>query len=204
MSIRAAIHHVTHYKYDRLVTLGPQIIRLRPAPHSRTRIISHSLKVSPAEHFVNTQQDPYGNWLSRYVFPAAVAELRIDVDVVADMTVYNPFDFFLEESAENWPFKYGDDLQPDLAIYRTPELVGPRLQSFLAGVDRTPRRTVDFLVDLNRQLSQQTKYLIRMEPGSKPRRRLSSSLLDRAATRVGFLCRSFGTWVSQRASSPAI
>ena len=89
MSIRAAIHHLTHYKYDRPVSLGPQIIRLRPAPHSRTRVISHSLKVSPANHFVNHQQDPYGNWLARYVFPELVDELKIEVDVVADMTVYN-------------------------------------------------------------------------------------------------------------------
>ena len=100
MSIRAAIHHLTHYKYDRPVSLGPQIIRLKPAPHSRTRVISHSLKVTPADHFVNVQQDPYGNWLARYVFPELVNELKIEVDVVADMTVYNPFDFFVEESAE--------------------------------------------------------------------------------------------------------
>ena len=165
MSIRAAIHHLTHYKYDRPVSLGPQIIRLRPAPHSRTRVISHSLKVTPADHFVNHQQDPYGNWLARYVFPELVNELKIEVDVVADMTVYNPFDFFVEESAEIWPFEYGEDLRPDLVIYRTPEPAGPRLQAFLNGIDRSPKRTVDFVVDLNSRLSREIKYLIRMEPG---------------------------------------
>src|SRR5208337_3717680 len=165
MSIRAAIHHLTHYKYDRLVSLGPQIIRLRPAPHSRTRVISHSLKVTPADHFVNFQQDPYGNWLARYVFSELVNELRIEVDVVADMTVYNPFDFFVEESAEIWPFVYGEDLRPDLVIYRTPEPAGPRLQAYLDGIDRSPKRTVDFVVDLNRRLSSDIKYVIRMEPG---------------------------------------
>ena len=165
MSIRAAIHHLTHYKYDRPVSLGPQIIRLKPAPHSRTRVISHSLKVMPADHFVNVQQDPYGNWLARYVFPELVNELKIEVDVVADMTVYNPFDFFVEESAETWPFEYGEDLRPDLVIYRTPEPAGPRLQAFLDGIDRSPRRTVDFVVDLNRRLASEIKYLIRMETG---------------------------------------
>src|ERR1700674_3102357 len=165
MSIRAAIHHLTHYKYDRPVSLGPQIIRLRPAPHSRTRVISHSLKVSPADHFVNHQQDPYGNWLARYVFPELVNELKIEVDVVADMTVYNPFDFFVEESAETWPFEYPEDLRPDLVIYRTPESAGPRLQAFLSGIDRTPRRTVDFVVDLNRRLAGEIQYLIRLESG---------------------------------------
>ncbi len=165
MSIRAAIHHLTHYKYDRPVSLGPQIIRLRPAPHSRTRVISHSLKVSPANHFVNHQQDPYGNWLARYVFPDLVNELRIEVDVVADMTVYNPFDFFVEESAEVWPFEYGEDLRPDLVIYRTPEPAGPRLGAFLSAIDRTLRRTVDFVVELNRRLAGEIAYVIRMEPG---------------------------------------
>jgi uncharacterized protein (DUF2126 family)/transglutaminase-like putative cysteine protease len=165
MSIRAAIHHLTHYRYDRPVSLGPQIIRLRPAPHSRTRVISHSLKVSPPDHFVNVQQDPYGNWLARYVFPELVNELKIEVDVVADMTVYNPFDFFVEESAEIWPFEYGEDLRPDLVIYRTPERAGPRLEAFLNGIDRSPKRTVDFVVDLNRRLAREIVYVIRMETG---------------------------------------
>ncbi len=165
MSIQTALHHLTHYRYDRPVVLGPQTIRLRPAPHSRTRIISHSLKVSPADHFVNYQQDPYGNWLARYVFPNPVSELKIEVDLVADMTVYNPFDFFVEESAEFWPFEYSDDIRDDLAIYRDGADVGPLLQNFLDNIDRTPKRTVDFVVDINARLANTVGYVIRMEPG---------------------------------------
>ena len=205
MSIRAAIHHLTHYKYDRPVSLGPQIIRLRPAPHSRTRVISHSLKVSPAEHFVNHQQDPYGNWLARYVFPELVTEFKIEVDVVADMTVYNPFDFFVEESAEHWPFDYGEDLRPDLVIYRTPEPAGPRLQAFLDKLDRSPTRTVDFVVDLNRHLSHEIKYLIRMEPGVQtPEETLAARPRARAAIRAGSSSRSCAISALRPASSPAI
>ncbi|MDP5347460.1 MAG: transglutaminase family protein, partial [Paracoccaceae bacterium] len=165
MSILASIHHLTHYTYDRPVSLGPQVIRLRPAPHSRTRVVSHSLKVSPADHFVNYQQDPYGNWLARYVFPEPVRELKIEVDLIADMTVYNPFDFFVEDTAEEWPFDYPEDIAPDLVIYRTPEPAGPRLQGWLGTVPRDRARTVDFVVGLNARLAQDIGYVIRLEPG---------------------------------------
>ncbi|MGE4327548.1 MAG: DUF2126 domain-containing protein [Pseudodonghicola sp.] len=165
MAIYASIHHVTHYTYDRPVTLGPQIIRLRPAPHSRTRVISHSLKVTPADHFVNHQQDPYGNWQARFVFPEPVTEFKIEVDLVADMTVYNPFDFFVEESAEFWPFDYPADLKDDLVIYRTPEPEGPLLAQFIGSIDFKRERTVDFLVGLNARIANHVNYTIRMEPG---------------------------------------
>src|SRR5690606_5595142 len=131
MSIKAAVYHLTHYKYDRPVYLQPQVIRLQPAPHSRTKVLSHSLRVTPDLHFVNVQQDPYGNFLSRFVFPEPVTELKIEVDLVADMTVYNPFDFFVEESAETWPFDYPEDLRADLSIYRQTEPAGVLVQEFL-------------------------------------------------------------------------
>ena len=118
--------------------LGLRVIRLRPAPHSRTRVVSHSLKVTPADHFVNYQQDPYGNWLARYVFPDPVTELRIEVDLTADMTVYNPFDFFVEDSAETWPFDYPADIADDLVIYRKCEPAGPRCRSFCNRAPRGP------------------------------------------------------------------
>ncbi|MDB5663580.1 DUF2126 domain-containing protein [Cypionkella sp.] len=165
MSILASIHHLTHYKYDRPVTLGPQVIRLRPAPHSRTRVVSHSLKVTPANHFVNYQQDLYGNWLARYVFDGPVTELKIEVDLTADMAVYNPFDFFVEASAETWPFEYPDEIAEDLVIYRNCDAPGPLLQAFLDRVPRDPLRTIDFIVRLNAQLAQEIGYVIRMEPG---------------------------------------
>ena len=165
MSIKASIYHLTHYKYDKPVRLGPQIIRLKPASHSKTRVISHSLKVSPANHFVNLQQDPYGNYLARYVFPDPVTEFKIEVDLVADMTVYNPFDFFIEESAEMWPFSYPEEIRDDLKIYMQPQPVEPALAAYLSGIDRTPMRTTDFIVGLNARLKNDVEYVIRMEPG---------------------------------------
>ncbi|HSO93706.1 MAG TPA: transglutaminase N-terminal domain-containing protein, partial [Candidatus Dormibacteraeota bacterium] len=145
MSIKAGLYHLTHYRYDRLVTLGPQTIRLRPAPNSRTRILSPSLKVSPAGHFVNFQQDPYGNHLARYVFQEPVRELKIEVDLVADMTVYNPFDFFVEPAAETWPVIYAEEIRDDLSIYLKPETPGERLAGFLASISRGASNTVDFV-----------------------------------------------------------
>lgn len=165
MAILAAVHHLTHYKYDRPVVLGPQVIRLQPAPHSRTKVLSHSLKVEPANHFVNLQQDPYGNFLARFVFPEPVNELKIEVDLVADMTVYNPFDFFVEESAETFPFDYPEEIKEDLAIYRKPEPAGPLLSRFLESIDRSPANTVNFLVGLNARLQREIAYIVRMETG---------------------------------------
>ncbi len=165
MSIQAAIYHLTHYRYDRPVTLGPQTIRLQPAPHSRTRVLSHSLKVSPAGHFVNLQQDPYGNHQARFVFPEPVTELKIEVDLVADMAVYNPFDFFVEPEAEEWPFDYPEIIRDDLSIYLAREPAGPALTGFLASIDRSQANTVDFIVALNARLQREIGYIIRMEPG---------------------------------------
>jgi uncharacterized protein (DUF2126 family)/transglutaminase-like putative cysteine protease len=178
MSIKASIYHLTHYKYDRPVRLGPQIIRLKPAAHSRTRVISHSLKVSPSNHFVNLQQDPYGNYLARFVFPEPVTEFKIEVDLVADMTVYNPFDFFVEEEASRWPFDYPEDLVEDLSIYRKPEPAGPLLSAFMKTVDWSPDQpTVDMVVGLNARLQRDIGYVIRMEPGVQtPEKTLETAL----------------------------
>ena len=106
MSIHVALRHVTHYRYDRPVSLGPQVVRLRPAPHCRTRILSYSLNVRPADHFINWQQDPQANYMARLVFHEKTRELRIAVDLVAEMAVFNPFDFFLTSYAEKFPFEY--------------------------------------------------------------------------------------------------
>ena len=165
MTIFAAIHHVTHYKYDRLVGLGPQTIRLRPAPHCRTRVPSYSLKVTPAGHFVNWQQDPHGNWLARFVFPEKATELKIEVDLTAELAVYNPFDFFVEPCATAFPFDYHPELKGELAPYLEAEPLGPRLAAYIAAIDRSARTTVDFLVALNAAVRESVRYVIRMEPG---------------------------------------
>ena len=160
MSIHVALHHVTHYRYDRLVNLGPQIVRLRPAPHSRTRILSYALKVEPGEHFINWQQDPQGNYLARLVFPEKTDELKIAVDLVAEMAVFNPFDFFLEPYAEQIPFSYTAGERRELAPYLVKLPAGALFADYLAGVERKPTASVDFLVALNQKLSADIGYLI--------------------------------------------
>ena len=165
MSIFVALHHVTHYTYDRPIDLGPQTIRLRPAPHTRVPILSYSLKVTPSNHFVNWQQDPQGNWLARFVFPEKANELKIEVDFSAQMTVINPFDFFVEPYADSFPFEYTADLKTELAPYLATTEPGPLLAAYVAGIKREASSTVDFLVELNAELQKKTRYIIRMEPG---------------------------------------
>ncbi|MCA9248800.1 MAG: transglutaminase family protein, partial [Planctomycetales bacterium] len=174
MSIHVALNHRTSYKYDRSVSLGPQVVRLRPAAHARTPVHSYSLSAIPDEHFVNWQQDPYGNFQARFVFPKKTRELTIEVDLIAEMTVINPFEFFVEESAEEFPFCYDDMLARELRPFLEVLPKGAKFTEFLATVDQSKRRSVDFLVDLNRRLQQEIRYLIRLEPGvQKPEETLT-------------------------------
>ena len=165
MPIRVALHHVTEYRYDRLAALGPQVVRLRPAPHCRTPIESYSLQIEPHQHFLNWQQDPHGNFLARLVIPEPTKLFRVSVDLVANMTVVNPFDFFIEEAAEEFPFTYDPDLAKDLKPFLERIATGQKFDEYICGTDLTPRKTTTFLVELNQRLQQDIEYLIRMEPG---------------------------------------
>ncbi len=165
MAIHVALSHKTTYQFDRLTDVHPHVIRLRPAPHCRTPVSAYSLKISPKDHFINWQQDPFGNYLARVVFPERTRSLSIDVSLVADMTVINPFDFFLEEEAEQFPFQYDKRLRRDLDPYLEIADSGPLLKKWVAEVDLTPRPVVDFLVSLNQRLEADINYLVRMEPG---------------------------------------
>lgn len=165
MAIKVALQHITHYTYDRPVALGPQIIRLRPAPHCRTKISSYALKISPQQHFINWQQDAQGNWLARLVFPEKATEFRIEVDLHAEMVVFNPFDFFIDPYAEEFPFHYASDILAELAPYFELEPSAGPLDEFVAKIDQSKKRTIDFLVDLNAQIQSAIRYVIRMESG---------------------------------------
>src|SRR5476649_2183253 len=165
MSIHAAISHVTHYRYDRPVALGPQLIRLRPAPHTRTPVLSYSLRVTPEQHFLNWQQDPQANYLARCIFPERTREFKIEVDLLIEMSVINPFDFFLEPQADKFPFRYEEWQLQELAPYLSKLPLTPRVRAYLDAVPRTAQPTVDFLVKFNSELQQAVCYLIRMEAG---------------------------------------
>ncbi len=166
VTIRVALQHITTYEFDRPVGLGPHVVRLRPAPHARTPIEAYSLRVEPEAHFLNWQQDPFGNFQARLVFPEPAKRLQITVDLIADMTVVNPFDFFLEASAEQAPFTYEASLEADLAPYLRTEAADPALTKWLGDVDRTTKiRTIDFLVGINQRLANDIEYSVRMEPG---------------------------------------
>jgi uncharacterized protein (DUF2126 family)/transglutaminase-like putative cysteine protease len=165
MSIHAALRHRTTYSYEKPVALGPQVIRLRPAPHARTPILAYSLTITPAKHFINWQQDPQGNFQARVVFPEKVKEFSVEVDLVADMATQNPFDFFLEPDAEHFPFTYDPVLDEELAPFRKAQKPGPLLQALLEEVPREKTPTADFLVAINQMVQSRIGYIVRMEPG---------------------------------------
>jgi uncharacterized protein (DUF2126 family)/transglutaminase-like putative cysteine protease len=169
MTIKVALHHKTRYEYDRPVGLSPHEVRLRPAAHCRTPIESYSLKVKPAKHFLNWQQDPYGNWVARIVFPEKSRELEITVDLVADMTVINPFDFFVDASAESFPFVYSNENARELAPYLELDAQTPLLMAWVQKArDRFLGKglgTIDLLIEVNRLVREDVNYLVRMEPG---------------------------------------
>jgi uncharacterized protein (DUF2126 family) len=165
VAIRIAINHRTDYRYERPVSVSPHVVRLRPAPHTRTPIESYSLKILPETHFINWQQDPFGNYLARIVFPEPVRQLSFEVDLIAEMVVINPFDFFVEDYAEHYPFRYPDALRKELAPYLEITENGNRLKAWLRGVDRNKQQINDFLVSLNQRLQKDIAYSIRLEPG---------------------------------------
>ena len=192
MAIHVALYHKTHYTYDRPVGHGPHVVRLRPAPHCRTKILSYSLHITGGKHFINWQQDPFSNWNGRLVFPEKMKQFCVEVELIAEMAVYNPFDFFLEESATNFPFAYDPFLIKDLAPFLEPSPMTPKLAAYFEAAKREilgakegldekqpserspspgraskkePLRTNDFLVALNQRLQRDIKYLIRLEPG---------------------------------------
>lgn len=165
MSIRVALHHKTNYNYDQLIQLTPHLVRLRPAPHTRTPVHRYSLKVEPREHFVHWQQDPFGNHVASFTFREKTRRFSVEVDLVVEMVTINPFDFFVEEYAENWPFNYEAHLKKDLSPYLELKEQGKLLRAWVGAVPREKKHIIDLLVDLNRRLSLDIGYVIRMEPG---------------------------------------
>ncbi|HEX4272735.1 MAG TPA: transglutaminase N-terminal domain-containing protein, partial [Rhizomicrobium sp.] len=164
MSIQAALRHVTRYRYSKPITLGAQTIRLRPAPHCRARIAAYSLTVDPAQHFINWQQDPQSNWLARVVVPEKTDHFTVTVDLTVEMDVINPFDFFLEPAAEQFPFSYAPELKAELEPYLVTSDAGAKFDAYLAKLPKQSNQTTAFLFDINAALTRDIAYLIRMEP----------------------------------------
>ena len=165
MAIKVALTHTTEFTYDRPVTLTPQVVRLKPAPHCRTPIKSYSLKIEPSEHFINWQQDPYNNYLARIIFPEPTRKFKVTVGLIAEMISINAFDFFLEDYADNFPFLYEEGLKKELAPFLETTEKGPCLLSYIDKYLNKKIRTVDFLVSLNMDLQKHIGYVIRLESG---------------------------------------
>ena len=165
MGIQVGLHHITQYRYDRSIQLGPQIIRLRPAPHTKAHIQSFSLWITPTHHFINWQQDPFGNFVARLVLPDKTQEFRVEIDLVTEICVFNPFDFFLEETAKHFPFSYETTLKEELSPYLEIKEKGILLTNLIQAIDLNGENTIDFLMKLNQNIYTSLNYAIRLEPG---------------------------------------
>jgi len=193
MSIHVALHHVTHYTYDRPVQLGPQVVRLRPAPHSRSRILSYSLKVEPEEHFINWQQDAFANYQARLVFPKKTTAFKVTVDMVTEMAVFNPFDFFLEPSAEEVPFKYSDTVQEELRSYLDKANKTPLFKNTWPAWTASANAPLIFWCRSTNACTKTSATPSAWSRVCKRPKKRSSSAVAHAATQPGFWCNSSGT-----------
>jgi uncharacterized protein (DUF2126 family)/transglutaminase-like putative cysteine protease len=212
MALTVALTHTTQYRYHRPTRLGPQVIRLRPAPHCRTPILGYSLSIEPNRHFINWQQDPFGNFLARVAVPDATGCFVTSVYLIADMAPINPFDFFLEEGAATWPFAYDAALAGDLLAYLARPPHEPLLESYLEGIDCSSRSTIDFICDVNRQVCRDVAYRVRMEPGvQSPQETLASRsgscrdsgwLLVQLLRRVGLAARFVSGYLIELRGDP--
>ena len=165
MSQQVALNHRTQYRYEKPIFIGPQVVRLRPAPHCRTPILSYLLSVFPASHLLNWQFDLHNNYLARLLFPDKTDEFVVEVNLVASLSPFNPFDFFLEPGVEDFPFEYSRELAPDIEPYLMLDPAGPLLRDFLGKVSHEKRGTISFLVDLNRRVRDEIDYETRLDPG---------------------------------------
>ncbi len=211
MGTQVVLKHRTQYKYDRAITLGPQVVRLRPAPHCRASIVSYELKVTPANHILSWQQDPLSNRLARLIFPEKADALVIDVELAVELAAFNPFDFVLEPYAVEYPFEYAPVLAKDLVPYLATQFAGPLLESFLDTISPERRGTVEFLLDLNRQVAGHIGYTVRMESGVQTCEqtlekrtgscRDSAWLLVQVARHLGFAARFASGYLIQLATA---
>jgi transglutaminase-like putative cysteine protease len=165
MSMKVALTHITSYQYSQDAHLGPQLVKLRPAPHCRTPILEYHLDIEPKSHLINWQQDPFSNHIARLVFPNKTDRLIIKVDLVAELIPINPFDFFLDSSAEHHPFTYEQKLFDGLQPYLKQTESGPLFEAFVKKIPPEKRRTIEFIVYVNQLVFNQVNYLIRHEPG---------------------------------------
>ncbi len=213
MGIHVGIEHRTSYRFDRAVQIHPHVLRLRPAPHCRTPILAYSLQVSPGSHFLNWQQDPFGNFMARLVFPEPADHLEVTVDLVADLTVVNPFDFFVDDAARTYPFAYPGRLGSDLEPYRRMASSGQvqlddwsrRIAADAADVAPVPRGSAPSTSSSRSTAASQPTWRTRSvwNLASRPPTRPSAAASARAGTARGSWSRRSVVWASPPASSRA-
>lgn len=163
--MNVVLTHTTKYRYSSEVKLGPQIIKLRPAPHCRTSITKYQLDIQPTSFLIEWQQDEFLNHVAKVTFTEKTDFFDINVKITADLKPINPFDFFLDPSAVYHPFNYEESLKNELSQYLTVSEVGPLFKLFVEKIPQERRRSIEYIVYLNQLVFNKIRYLIRHEPG---------------------------------------
>ena len=163
--MRIRIRHHTEYRYPEPAALGPHYVRLRPAEHTRARLLAYNLTIGP-EHEIRWQQDPWGNRIARVTFDeeTRARALSVTVDASFDIRPVNPFDFFVDGRCEDLPLEYPDGLIGELEPFLHPPTMTPALATFIESLP-SGGRLVDFIVELTRRVAERVNYVIRNEPG---------------------------------------
>ena len=111
------IKHLTHYYYDRPITLGPQSIRLNPSRYYPIEINDFSIDINPKPVSLEWFNDIYNNSIASAVFSQSTMELHINVSLSAKLRPLNIINFELPYIYQKYPFFYPSNERKEILTF---------------------------------------------------------------------------------------